>query len=434
VGSSGIYSMSGSSSHEASLQIQLKPLDERQFTTTETAEQIRGLLARVPGAEITVSAAEMMTGSSALEVSVRGDDLTILEQLGDQILNIFEGTEGVRNAKNSLAVGNNELQLIVDRESLARYGLTAGQVLTAVRNSYDGQVISRMRTGENEVDIRLETANNAEATVDSLANLTIVSPTGARVPVSAVARIENNKSPQQIVRYAQSREVRITADIAGRDLGSINNEINAKLAQLKMPEGYLLDMGGQTEDMMESFGSLIMALLLSILLVYMFLVAQFESLFQPFIIMFALPPTFIGVVIGLGLTGHHLSVPALIGAIMLVGIVLNNSIVLVDYVNNLRKRGYELREAILEAGPIRLRPILMTALTTILAILPLAFGVGEGAELRAPMAIVVAFGLAFSTLITLVLVPVVYSIFDEWGKKISLRFTRKSDEQAVTEA
>jgi HAE1 family hydrophobic/amphiphilic exporter-1 len=236
------------------------------------------------------------------------------------------------------------------------------------------------------------------------------------------------------VRYAQSREVRITADIAGRDLGSINNEINAKLAQLKMPEGYLLDMGGQTEDMMESFGSLIMALLLSILLVYMFLVAQFESLFQPFIIMFALPPTFIGVVIGLGLTGHHLSVPALIGAIMLVGIVLNNSIVLVDYVNNLRKRGYELREAILEAGPIRLRPILMTALTTILAILPLAFGVGEGAELRAPMAIVVAFGLAFSTLITLVLVPVVYSIFDEWGKKISLRFTRKSDEQAVTEA
>jgi HAE1 family hydrophobic/amphiphilic exporter-1 len=434
VGSSGIYSMSGSSSHEASLQIQLNPLDERQFTTTETAEQIRGLLARVPGAEITVSAAEMMTGSSALEVSVRGDDLTILEQLGDQILNIFEGTEGVRNAKNSLAVGNNELQLIVDRESLARYGLTAGQVLTAVRNSYDGQVISRMRTGENEVDIRLETANNAEATVDSLANLTIVSPTGARVPVSAVARIENNKSPQQIVRYAQSREVRITADIAGRDLGSINNEINAKLAQLKMPEGYLLDMGGQTEDMMESFGSLIMALLLSILLVYMFLVAQFESLFQPFIIMFALPPTFIGVVIGLGLTGHHLSVPALIGAIMLVGIVLNNSIVLVDYVNNLRKRGYELREAILEAGPIRLRPILMTALTTILAILPLAFGVGEGAELRAPMAIVVAFGLAFSTLITLVLVPVVYSIFDEWGKKISLRFTRKSDEQAVTEA
>jgi len=434
VGSSGIYSMSGSSSNEASLQIKLKPLDERQKTTAETAEQIRGLLARVPGAEITVSTSSMMMSGSALEVSVRGEDLTILEELGEQILNIFEETEGVRNAKSSLEETSNELQLIVDRESLARYSLTAGQVLTAVRNSYDGQVISQMRTGEDEVDIRLETANNAEATVDSLANLTIVSPTGAMVPVSAVARIEKTESPQQIVRYAQSREVRITADIAGRDLGSINNEINAKLAQLKLPEGYLLDMGGQTEDMIESFGSLAIALLLSILLVYMFLVAQFESLFQPFIIMFALPPTFIGVVIGLGLTGHHLSVPAMIGAIMLVGIVLNNSIVLVDYTNTLRKRGYELREAILEAGPIRLRPILMTALTTILALLPLAFGIGEGAEVRAPMAIVVAFGLAFSTLITLVLVPVVYTIFDEWGKKISLRFTRKSDEQAVTGA
>jgi HAE1 family hydrophobic/amphiphilic exporter-1 len=279
-----------------------------------------------------------------------------------------------------------------------------------------------MRTGDDEVDIRLETSRGFAATSEALANLTIVSPTGARVPVEAVARLETHSTPQQIVRYAQTRQVSITADIAGRDLGSINKDIQEKLNAISLPEGYLVEVGGQSEDMAESFGSLGIALLLSIMLVFMVMVAQFESLFQPFIIMFALPPTFIGVVLGLGLTGHHLSVPAMIGAIMLVGIVLNNSIVLVDYINTLRKRGYERNQAILEAGPVRLRPILMTTLATVLALLPMAFGGGEGAESRAPMAIVVAFGLTMSTLITLVLVPVVYTIFDDFGKKI--KFSR----------
>lgn len=433
VGGGGAYSMSSGGAREASLQVKLKPLAERQITTTEAAEQLRRLLAKVPGAEITIttgSGMSMSTGS-AVDISIRGDDLEVLEELGDQVLNIVKETAGTRNAANSLADANYELQVVVDREQAARYGLSAGQVLSAVRNSFDGQVVSRMRTGDNEVDIRLETAGGLTATQDSLANLTIVSPTGARVPVTSVAQIVTDKAPQQITRYTQNREVSITADIAGRDLGSINAEIQAKLDNLAVPEGYLLDFGGQASDMAESFGSLALALLLAIVLVYMFMVAQFESLFQPFIIMFALPPTFVGVVLGLGLTGHHLSVPALIGAIMLVGIVLNNSIVLVDYINTLRRRGYDLREAILEAGPVRLRPILMTALTTILALLPLAFGTGEGSEGQAPMAVVVAFGLALSTLITLVFVPVMYTIFDDWGKKISRRFSKKTDVQAT---
>jgi HAE1 family hydrophobic/amphiphilic exporter-1 len=252
------------------------------------------------------------------------------------------------------------------------------------------------------------------------------------VPVAAVAQLETHRAPQQIARHGQTREVSVTADIAGRDLGSINKEIQAKLDALAIPEGYLVELGGQAKDMAESFGSLGLALVLSVLLVFMVMVAQFESLFQPFIIMFALPPTFIGVVLGLGLTGHHLSVPAFIGAIMLVGIVVNNSIVLVDYINTLRKRGYERNQAILEAGPVRLRPILMTALTTILALLPMAFGGGEGAESRAPMAVVVAFGLTLSTLITLVLVPVVYTIFDDFGKKISLRLNKKGTAQVIS--
>lgn len=424
-GGGGAYSMSGGGSGEASLQVKLKPFEERQITTTEAAEQLRRVLAKVPGAEINVTTGSAMSTGSAIDISIRGDDLEVLEQLGDQVLNIITETAGTRNAENSLADASYELQVVVDREQASSYGLSASQILSAVRNSFDGQVVSRMRTGDNEVDVRLETANGLTATSDALANLTIVSSTGARVPVTSVAHIETDKAPQQITRYSQNRQVSITADIAGRDLGSINAEIQEKLDRLAIPDGYLVEFGGQAEDMAESFSSLALALVLAVLLVYMFMVAQFESLFQPFIIMFALPPTFVGVVLGLGLTGHHLSVPAMIGAIMLVGIVLNNSIVLVDYINTLRKRGYDLREAILEAGPVRLRPILMTALTTVLALLPMAFGSGEGAEAQAPMAVVVAFGLTLSTLITLVFVPVVYSIFDDWGKKISLRFTKK---------
>ncbi len=432
VGGGGAYSMSSGGSREASLQVKLKPFDERRITTTEAAEQLRRILAKVPGAEINVTTESGMSTGSAIDISIRGDDLEVLEELGDQVLNIVKETAGTRNAVNSLADASYELQVVVDREQAARYGLSASQVLSAVRNSFDGQVVSRMRTGDNEVDIRLETTDGLTATSDTLDNLTIVSPTGARVPVTSVAQIVTDKAPQQISRYTQNREVSITADIAGRDLGSINAEIKAKLDNLAVPEGYLVEFGGQASDMAESFGSLGLALLLAIVLVYMFMVAQFESLFQPFIIMFALPPTFVGVVLGLGLTGHHLSVPALIGAIMLVGIVLNNSIVLVDYINTLRKKGYDLREAILEAGPVRLRPILMTALTTILALLPLAFGTGEGSEGQAPMAVVVAFGLTLSTLITLVFVPVVYTIFDDWGKRISRRLSRKANAQVTS--
>lgn len=192
---------------------------------------------------------------------------------------------------------------------------------------------------------------------------------------------------------------------------------------MSLPQGYTIDFSGEQENMNESFSALGTALILAIVLVFMVMAAQFESLFQPFIIMFSLPPTFIGVVIGLGLTGTRLSVMSLIGVIMLVGIVLNNAIVLVDYINTLRKRGVERNEAILQAGPIRLRPILMTALCTVLALLPLALGGGSGNEMMKPMAIVIVFGLTFSTLITLVLVPVVYAIFDDLGNRMKKRFS-----------
>jgi HAE1 family hydrophobic/amphiphilic exporter-1 len=192
---------------EAVLQVKLKPLEQRSISTKEAAEKIRRVLANVPGSEITVNLNTSSAGpsSSPVEISIRGDDLVLLEQLGDQVLNMINGIAGIRNATNSLADASSELQLVVDREKASRYGLTTGQVLSAVRNSFDGQVVSRMRTGDDEVDIRLETSRGFTATSDALANLTIVSPTGARVPVEAVARLETHRTPQQITRHTQNR-------------------------------------------------------------------------------------------------------------------------------------------------------------------------------------------------------------------------------------
>ena len=429
VGSGDMAFLGVTSGETASLQIKLKPLDQRKTTTQEEAEKLRRAMASVPGAKITVSVSSATMGggsTSPVEITVRGEDLALLQQVGDSIVNTVKEVEGVRNVKNSLEETRPEMLMVVDREKAARYGLSASQILSSVLTSFNGQVVSRMRTGEDEVDIRLELSRNSTAGIDTLANLTIVSPTGARVPLSSVAGIQSHDAPLQINRSSQNRQVTVTADIAGRDTGSVNKDIQNRLSSFTLPEGYNLEFGGEAKDMAESFGSLGMALVLSVILVFMVMVAQFESLFQPFIIMFSLPPTFIGVILGLGLTGHSISVSALLGAIMLVGIVVNNAIVLVDYINTLRERGYDRNQAILEAGPVRLRPILMTALTTVLAILPMAFGGGEGAESQAPMAVVIAFGLSLSTLITLVLVPVVYTIFDDMGTKISNWYAKKT--------
>lgn len=428
VGSGDMAFLGITSGETASLRIKLKPLDQRETTTQEEAEKLRRAMASVPGAKITVSVSSATMGGSAspVEITIRGEDLAILQQAGDSLVNTVKEVEGVRNVKNSLEETRPEMLMVVNRENAARYGLSASQILSSVLTSFNGQVVSRMRTGEDEVDIRLELSRNSAAGIDTLSSLTIVSPTGARVPLSSVASIQSQDAPLQINRSSQNRQVTVTADISGRDTGSVNKDIQSRLTSFTLPEGYNLDFGGEAEDMAESFGSLGLALILSVILVFMVMVAQFESLFQPFIIMFSLPPTFIGVILGLGLTGHSISVSALLGAIMLVGIVVNNAIVLVDYINTLRERGYDRNQAILEAGPVRLRPILMTALTTVLAILPMAFGGGEGAESQAPMAVVIAFGLSLSTLITLVLVPVVYTIFDDMGTKISNWYAKKT--------
>lgn len=424
VGTSDMAGMGTSNSNEASIYLKLLPVNERDYSVEQAAEKLRTALADIPDATIRVEVSQTMSTGKPIEITIKGDDMEVLAELGALVAQAIEEVEGVRNVTNSLDEERAEVQVSVNREHASIYGLSASQIMSAVRVAFDGQIVGQVRTGDNEVDIRLKYADDYDETMDQLESLMITSPSGARVALSSVADINVVDAPMEISRMDQSRIVSIQADITGRDLGSINQDIETLLSSMAFPAGYTYEIGGQTEDMMEAFGQLVLALILAIVLVYMVMAAQFESLFYPFVVMFAVPPTIVGVALGLLVTGISLSVAALIGCIMLVGIVLNNSIVLIDYVNTLRKRGLERDEALKQAGPIRLRPILMTASVTVLAMLPLAFGVGEGSEGMKPMAVVISFGLTLSTLITLVFVPVVYAVFDDVGKKISHRLTK----------
>ena len=427
-GGGGGSFFSSISGHTGSLGIELIPMVERTASTVDIVERLRKATSGVSGADISVSADEGMgVSDSAVSITIRGDNMDVLQQLSDNMVALIEQVEGTREVSSSMDEANLETRVVINREQAARYGLSANQILNTVRATLGGQLAGRMRTQEDELNIRLFMNYDEPVTVGNLPNMTITSPAGARVPLSAVATIENQDSPTAINRSAQSRQVTVSCDVSGRDMGSVNTDIQKIINEFNLPEGYLIESGGETQEMIESFTKLAVALLLSILLMFMVMVALFESMLQPFVIMFSLPPTFVGAVFGLLITGHTLSVSAFLGATMLVGVVVNNAIVLVDYINTLRERNIERDEAILLAGPVRLRPILITALSTILVLMPMAFRGGEGSEMQQPMAIVVVFGLFVSTLVTLFLVPVVYTLFDD----LSRFFTGKPKEIAA---
>jgi len=246
--------------------------------------------------------------------------------------------------------------------------------------------------------------------VGDVRNINIPSPLGYQVPVYQVSEIGYGKGPVEITREDQERKVTVKANTFGRDIGGIAEDIKKKVAHLTIPDGYFVKFGGRYEDMQDAFSSLSWALVIAIMLVYMIMAAQFESLLTPFVIMFTVPLGFIGVIAGLLAFGRTLSVPSLMGIMILTGIVVNNAIVMIDYINRLRKGGMAFQEAIIEGAAVRVRPILVTAITTILGMLPMALSHTEGAELRSPMAIAVASGLLFSTFLTLFVIPIAYSI------------------------
>lgn len=427
VTSGGFGSHSINTGNSGSISVNLVKLRERKRSTKEVAEEVRKITKDIPGAEITVTESSNMgmAGSSApVSISIKGDELEVLEKISNDFKDIIESVEGTRDVKTSLSDAVPEVEIQVNKENAAIYGLTTSQIASAIRGGASGTIVAKYKDEGDELDIVVRATEDITESLSNLGQLDITTPSGINIPISQVADISIVKGPIQINREDQERVVTVTSQITGRDLRSISLDIEKEIKNYEFPSGYSYKIGGENEQMIDAFKQLLLALILAIILIYMVMAAQFESLINPFIIMFTIPLAFGGGLLGLFITRKSFGVTAFIGIIMLAGIVVNNGIVLIDYINTLRQEGKERFEAITTAGPIRLRPILMTTLTTILGLVPLALGIGEGAEMQAPMAVVVITGLTLSTVLTLVFVPVLYTVFDDFSIKMKSRIKR----------
>lgn len=423
----GMSSFTDASTNKGSISASLVDLKSRKKSTKELADIIRDRLRDIPGAEISLDTQSSMTGMSGqspISIKIKGDDLARLETISNDIKDLVYSIEGTRDVNTSLGDGVPELEVRVKAFEAANYGLTSSQIASALRTEVAGSTVTKFKSQGDEINVVVSAYDDLTASIHDLHNLSITTAGGQNIPLSELADLKIVEGPVSINREDQVRMVTVDSQIYGRDLGSIIGDIEKKLEDYDLPSGYFYDLGGENEDMMEAFSQLALALLVAIALIYMIMAAQFESLLYPFIIMFTIPLAFGGGFLGLFITGKPFSATAFIGIIMLAGIIVNNGIVLIDYINILKKEDHTTMEAIKLAGPVRLRPILMTTLTTVLGLIPLALGIGEGSELQAPMAIVVIGGLSLGTVLTLVFVPVLYSIFEDLSTRFKKKFTK----------
>lgn len=409
----------------------LVPIDQRDVSIFDVIKEVEKRIKNIPGVRTQVasqSSMGMMTGGSDISIDIKGNDLDTLKSISDQVEEMVKSVSGTRSVKSSMDDPIPQYEIKLRRNDAARYGLTTAQVSGSVKAMIDGRLATRYKLDGTELDVVIEGDSRYEESVESLKQLKITAPTGAQVPLGLIADITMEVGATSISRTNQVRYVTVSSSIYDRDLGDIMTDIQAKVDTITLPKGYTIEYGGQNQEMQSAFKDLKLALILAILLVYMIIASQFESLLVPFIIMLAAPLSFAGGLLGLFFTNRTMNVTSIIGFIMLSGIVVNNAIVLLDYINTRRGFGETREEAILNAGPIRLRPILMTTLTTVLGLIPLALGIGEGAEIQASMATVVITGLSLSTLLTLVFIPVAYTLFDQAHEYFQAK--RKHEEKA----
>jgi len=377
-----------------------------------TMDAMRAELARIPGVQYEFSRPSLMTFSSPLQIEISGYDLDALAQVSRSIEESMAASERFADIKTTVENGNPEIQIVFDQERAAKLGMAVRDIAERVVANVRGELATRYTWRDKKIDVLVRSVDTRNSSIDEIRRL-IINPASDRpVTLDAVATISVSQGPAEIRRVALQRVAIITANIAYGDLGTAAAEAGRIVAQTPMPEGISAMVSGQSEEMTESFRSMQFALALAIFLVYIVMASQFESLIHPLVILFTIPLALVGAVLALFLTGTTINIVALIGVIMLAGIVVNNAIVLVDLINQLRAQGMDRIEAIMEAGAARLRPIMMTSLTTALGLLPMALGFGEGSEVRAPMAITVIGGLLVSTMLTLVVIPVVYSLLD----------------------
>ncbi len=377
-----------------------------------TMDELRTDLQRIPGLEYKFSRPALFTFKTPIEVEVSGYNLDDLKKVSGRIVQQMASNNRFADVKSTMEQGNPEIQITFDRPKAASLGLQVHEVADLVVSKVRGDVATRYSWRDQKIDVLVRAKEQDRSSVDDIQNLIINPNSRSPIPLSSIAKIEVATGPSEIRRVAQQRVAIISANLNHGDLATAAEDIQNIIDQTAIPTGLQAEVTGQNEEMAASFRSLLFALSLAVFLVYLVMASQFESLLHPFIILFTIPLALVGAILGLWITGSTVSVVVFIGLILLVGIVVNNAIVMIDLINQFRARGTGKIQAILEGGKSRLRPILMTTLTTALGLLPLALGFGDGAELRAPMAITVIAGLIVSTLLTLVVIPTMYAIMD----------------------
>ncbi|QBG48788.1 efflux RND transporter permease subunit [Verrucomicrobia bacterium S94] len=404
--------------NEGEIRMSLVKASERSRSNVEIAADLRERLeGRIPGMKIRTRAPQgqfllerIIGGDEGVTVEIRGFELEVLKALSDKVAEAIEGIEGITDVDQSFDDGTPQVEFILDRRKIADLGFTPRDVTEVIETAIAGSRAGNYHSKGNSYRILVQLKDAEKRSLDEVLNLTLRTAGGETVALRNLVTTISSRAPLEITRKDQQRQVTVTANVTGRDLGSVAADIKEKLRQIPRPDSYELMVAGNFEEQQKAMRELTVALLLSLLLVYMVLACQYESLLDPLVVMLSTPMAAIGVLLVLWLTDTTMNLQSAIGCIMLGGIVVNNAILLVDQAGRLHEEGRSLNEAVAEAGRRRFRPILMTTMTTILGLLPLALGIGEGADAQAPLARAVVGGLAGSTLITLVLIPVVYTL------------------------
>ena len=423
----GVYYSVGESENEVG--IILVPKKDRERDATEIANDLRVAFADIAGCEYTISAmdmSQMMTGND-IEVQVTGTDYSTLTMIANDLMGPISALPDAIDISSTISDEVPQVKVTMNRDAAAQYGLTAAQVGQAVRAELTGATATTVNIDNKEIDVVVRGDGAASVSLDALRSMSVTTPYGGTVPLSSVAYVGLELAPASISRVNQSRAVTITGSTLSGDTNGITAQIREILDSYTMPDGYEASIGGGYEQLQENFHDLTLALIVALGLVYFVLASQFESFVMPVIVMMILPVAFSGALFALPLTGRDLSMISMVALIMLAGTVVNASIILIDYIKQRRDRGEDRTTAILNACPLRIRPVLMTTLTTILAIMPLALGIGQSNEMMSDMGITMVSGMLISTVITLLFTPVYYCVIDNIGKK------KKKERQALQE-
>jgi HAE1 family hydrophobic/amphiphilic exporter-1 len=419
-GSGGFGRTTGNNNGE--LRIRLKERAQRQREAKQIANEIRPKLSIMPGMTVRTRVSQSMMnrgsrsgsqGGDRLEVEIRGHDLEVLQDLANKVRDVMLTVPGVPEVQLSRTPGQPEMLVSVDRIKASTLGLNVSDIADALETAIGGRRTSMYRQQGDEFDILVRLQEKDRLQLSQVGKVPLVALGGRTIPAETVTQMRRQEGPVSIQRANQERIIAVSGTLGDRDLGSVVRDLDVKLRQIPRPEGYDISYGGEYEEQQKAFRELTFAAILALILVYMVMASQFESLRDPFIILFSIPLAAIGVILVLVTTHTTFNMQGFLGVIMLAGIVVNNAIILIDYMNQLRRdHGMSVKEAVVVAGARRLRPVLMTTGTTVLGLLPMAMGVGEGSELQAPLARVVIGGLTSSTLITLVLIPVIYAMLE----------------------